>query len=125
MKKKNQVHSNVLGTACYFGNKELVHFLLSKTLNSHQLNFKSYEIDDKFEKNITRVEKMELSMLTPLMLAIAGKGSLKLIEELLEDPDVDQECKDSRDNNILHLAVLRGDPDIMEFLLDMTSADKD
>jgi len=108
-KKKNSIHSNIVGAMAYNGGS--LKWLCLKFGNELDMEFRATEELASCLKPVK-----EVTGFTPLMLAIT-KGDLNLpaIEVLNHRSEFD--VKDHKGNTVAHLAVLYNCPEILKFLI--------
>lgn len=111
-KRKNQVISNVVGCAAWFGRKKMLEYCL-KRLDKSYLEQRAKEVADIHAKgSFTK----ELSRYTPLMLTVAkGDENLDCLKVLLQH-DANFLAKDEYNNGLLHIAALNGNNKMLDYL---------
>lgn len=112
-KRKNSVCSNVIAAASYYGNHNLLMYMLSKNTNiAKEFNNKSSKLFINFKAQERKVKNMafakEYSFLTPIMLTTINvnnhDNSFKCFNILSKKSDYVL-ITDIDGNNLLHLAI--------------------
>jgi len=113
-KRRNVLVSNAVGCAAYHGRTKLLEYLLAK-LGRNYLEVPAVEEADRYAAK-AGVFLKEMSLYTPLMLAVAkGDENLDCVKLLLSQ-GADFLAKDSAENSVLHVAALNGNNKILAYL---------
>ena len=112
-KKRNNIHSNVIGAAAYYGNQSMLKYLMTK-LRSVNINYQAQERVDHTAKGGSLV--CEFKGFSPIMLA-AASGQVECMKLLLQH-QCDTELLDENNNNLYMIAALFGQVESFRFLTD-------
>jgi len=113
-KRKNQIVSNVIGCAAYYGHSKLIKFAANR-LGKDYLDLPAIEQADKITAKEGQFKK-EMSKYTPLMLAsVRSDENLECVKTLLQ-LGANFECLDEFGNNVLHIAAMNGNNKIIDYL---------
>ena len=116
-KKKNAFISNALGAAAYFGNLDMVKYLI-ETKPSIDLNFKTIEKSSKVKSSVF---SRDFSHTTPLTLAISGENDesdcINIVRLLIKQSKIEKDCYDHERNSPLHLAVKYNKMEVVKFFV--------
>ena len=117
-KYKNAFNSNIVGACAYYGNYEMLEFIL-KTYEKLDLNVQSNE--KKSKQNARLKFNKEYSGYTPMMLSIVGPGSdSQTIEvlKILNNYHINFNVIDFNKDNVLHLATKNKKVETAKFLVE-------
>ena len=114
---KNIINSNIIGACAYYGNYQLLEYLLENYRSDLDINVTTEEENSKKQK--THFSK-ELSETNPTLLACAGPSSDEKTYEILkilEDNKANFYNKDFNENNIIHIATRKNKIQTLKFLI--------
>ena len=116
-KFKNVIISNIIGACSYYGNDELLEYLLKNHRSELDINLFCSE---KKTKNTKIRFSKELTGSIPAILACAGPSTdeqtIKILK-ILEDYKVNFEKKNCNNDNIIHTAVKANKINTLKFLI--------
>ena len=104
-KYKNVFFSNIVGACAYYGNENLLEYILDNYRSKLDININTTE---KKTKNSKIHFSKEFSDFPPVLLGVGGFLSDKKTVEMLkifEEYKANFEIKDFNDNNIIHIAT--------------------
>ena len=116
-KFKNVFTSNIIGACSYYGNDELLEYLLKNYRSDLDINIISTE---KKSKNTKFHFSREFSGMTPPLLVcaspISDQQTIKILK-ILEDYKANLEMKDSNEDNIIHITIKSKKIQTLKFLI--------
>ena len=119
-KNKNMFYSNVIGACAYYGNSNLMEFLLKNYKNELDLNFQATEKKSKINARV-RFNK-EYKGFTPCMLSVCSRlcSDAQTVEifKVFKNYNINYDVHDSNKDNLLHLAIKAKKIETVKYLVE-------